>query len=129
MRALLLLGEYGRGAPTARDSAPRGAAGAARPALGAPRWGVGGGRWAAPRPGAPRLLPGRALPAAGGTAARRVCAAPHGSARLCGRSSYSLSRRFWRGRKSRTGDVLLRGPPAPKGENLREEERPDEIRR
>lgn len=84
---LLLLGECGRGAPSARGSAPCGAAGAARPARWSPAlggWAVGSAalRCAALRcaPGAPRLLPGRALPAAGGTAARRVCAALHGSA-------------------------------------------------
>lgn len=82
LRALLLLGECGRGAPSARGSAPCGAAGAARPA----RWSPALGGWAVGSaalrraPGAPRLLPGRALPAAGGTAARRVCAALHGSA-------------------------------------------------
>lgn len=73
MRALLLLGEYGRGAPTARDSAPRGAAGAARPALGAPRWGVGGGQ---------RRVRGRLACCRAALCPQRVAPRPAGCARL-----------------------------------------------
>lgn len=124
---LLLLGECGRGAPSARGSAPCGAAGAARPA----RWSPALGGWAV---GSAALrcaaLRGRLAYCRAALCPQPVAPRPAGCARLCtalrSERLFAESTLLERHKNPEREMSFCRGLQLPK-ENLRGEERADEI--
>lgn len=122
LRALLLLGECGRGAPSARGSAPCGAAGAARPA----RWSPALGGWAV----GSAALRGRLAYCRAALCPQPVAPRPAGCARLCtalrSERLFAESTLLERHKNPEREMSFCRGLQLPK-ENLRGEERADEI--